>query len=145
MQPVQDIYTQMVRDRVIQGGCSRRRPDGLIDCETHAVIIEIDEDQHRTYDDQCENKRIMEIFLDLRSRPLIVIRLNPDSYVSRGIRFPGAFTLTKADKHLKVNEAVFAHRLERLLKEIDYATTCTPNREVSIIELFFPEAVDYQN
>jgi hypothetical protein len=128
----------MARDRIIQGGCSKRRPDGLIDCETHTVIIEIDEDQHRSYEEQCENKRIMEIFRDLGSRPLIVIRLNPDGYTCDGERFGGAFTRTKVDNHLKVNDAIFVHRLERLLKEVASAITHVPIREISIVELFFP-------
>lgn len=137
LQPVQDLYPHVTRDRIIQGGCSKRRPDGLIDCGTHTVIIEIDEDQHRSYDDQCENKRIMEIFRDLGSRPLTVIRLNPDGYTCNGEHFEGAFTRTNVDQHLKVNNSIFVHRLERLLKEVASAITCIPIREISIVELFF--------
>lgn len=43
--------------------CSKRRPDILIDLETHLIIIEVDENQHKGY--SCENKRIMEISQDL--------------------------------------------------------------------------------
>lgn len=137
MEAVQDVYPNVVRDRIIQGGCSRRRPDGMIDCNTHTVLIEIDEDQHRSYDDVCENKRVMEIFRDLGSRPLVVIRLNPDGYMLEGKRAQGAFNLTKVTKEIKKNETVFSHRLDQLLKEIQCAVSSVPVREVSYIELFF--------
>lgn len=60
------------------GGCSKRRPDILIDVLSHSIIIEIDEDQHKSY--SCEEKRINELFTDLGDRNLILIRFNPDKY-----------------------------------------------------------------
>ena len=63
-------------------GCSRRRPDLLLDLYTH-VIIEIDENQHTDYDCSCENKRLMELSQDCDHRPIVFIRFNPDSYLDR--------------------------------------------------------------
>ena len=138
MRAVQEVFPTIVLDRMIRGGCSKRRPDGLLDCGTHSVVVEIDEDQHSSYDATCENRRSMEIFQDLQSRPLVLVRLNPDSYVSDGgRRIPGAFTVTKASKELRKNEAEFARRLERLLCEIRVASEAVPSRDVAIISLFF--------
>lgn len=39
------------------GGCSRRRPDVFIDCLTHVIVMEHDEDGHRSVD--CEERRVM--------------------------------------------------------------------------------------
>lgn len=61
-------------------GASRRRPDILIDCGAYCVVVEVDENQHETYDCECERKRMMQIFTDLRNRPLVLIRFNPDAY-----------------------------------------------------------------
>lgn len=77
------LATQLIFDSKVQGGCSRRRPDALIDLLSHSIVLECDEFGHTGY--SCENKRTMEIFEDLGSRPLVVLRFNPDKaqYASR--------------------------------------------------------------
>ena len=45
-------------DKVIPNGCSKRRPDVMIDCGTHVISVEIDELKHSSYESICENKRI---------------------------------------------------------------------------------------
>lgn len=67
-------------NKVIFGGCSRRRPDLLLDLGYQVIIIEIDENQHAYYDTECENRRMMEIYQDLGHRNLIILRFNPDNY-----------------------------------------------------------------
>jgi hypothetical protein len=74
--PDYDIQT----DKKIVDGCSKRRPDLLLDLGYQIIIIEIDENKHANYDCTCENKRIMEISQDLAHRPIVFIRFNPDSY-----------------------------------------------------------------
>ena len=69
-------------DKKVIDGCSRRRPDLLLDLGYQVVIIEVDEYKHNAYDCSCENKRIMEISQDLDHRPIVFIRFNPDSYVN---------------------------------------------------------------
>ncbi len=69
---------EIIFDKKIEGGCSRRRPDAFIDRLTHSIVLECDEYGHRGYDEICENKRIMEIFEDLGSRPIVFLRFNPD-------------------------------------------------------------------
>uniref|UniRef100_A0A6C0DQ75 Endonuclease n=1 Tax=viral metagenome TaxID=1070528 RepID=A0A6C0DQ75_9ZZZZ len=72
-----------VSDKKVKDGCSRRRPDLLLDLGYQVIIIEIDENQHIDYDCSCENKRLMEISKDVGHRPIVFIRFNPDSYVNR--------------------------------------------------------------
>ena len=45
-----------VFDRQVQNGCSKKRPDVLLDVSTHHIIVEIDENRHINYDTTCENK-----------------------------------------------------------------------------------------
>jgi hypothetical protein len=70
-----------ISDKTIKDGCSKRRPDLLLDLGYQVLIIEIDENQHIDYDCSCENKRIMELSQDLNHRPIIFIRFNPDDYL----------------------------------------------------------------
>jgi hypothetical protein len=67
-------------DKKISDGCSKRRPDLLLDLLYQIIIIEIDENQHINYDCSCENKRIMELSQDVGHRPIVLIRFNPDEY-----------------------------------------------------------------
>ena len=69
-----------ISDKKVQEGCSLRRPDMFLDLGYQVIIIEIDENQHRSYDCSCENKRLMELSKDINHRPLIFIRFNPDDY-----------------------------------------------------------------
>lgn len=70
-----------VYDSIINGGCSKYRPDWFKDCLTHSIIIECDENQHKYYEEDCEQSRLENIYGDLACRPLVVIRFNPDDYV----------------------------------------------------------------
>jgi hypothetical protein len=59
-------------------GCSKKRPDLFFDLPLHCVIVEIDETQHLTYNDNCECARLNEIAGSVGGRSLITIRFNPD-------------------------------------------------------------------
>ena len=54
-------------------GCSKRRPDLLLDMGYHIIIVEVDENKHTGYDCSCENKRLMELSQDLQHLSLIHI------------------------------------------------------------------------
>jgi hypothetical protein len=68
-----------IRDKKV-GGCSKRRPDLMIDLGSHWICAENDENSHKDYDTTCENKRIMELYTDMANRPMVVIRFNCDKY-----------------------------------------------------------------
>ena len=65
-------------------GCSKRRPDLFFDLPKHCVIVEIDENQHNTYNDSCECARISEIVGSIGGRSVIFIRFNPDTTKNKG-------------------------------------------------------------
>ena len=70
-----------ITDKRIQDGCSKKRPDMIVDLGYKVLIVEIDENQHIEYDSSCENKRIMGISQDVNHRPIVFIRFNPDKYI----------------------------------------------------------------
>ena len=67
-------------DRRVDNGCSGSKPDLYLDMGFHIIIIEIDENQHETYETICENKRMMQLSLDVGHTPIVLIRFNPDKY-----------------------------------------------------------------
>jgi very-short-patch-repair endonuclease len=59
-------------------GCSKKRPDIFFELFNHCVIVEIDENQHKPYEDVCECSRINEIVNGICGMSVIIIRFNPD-------------------------------------------------------------------
>jgi len=59
--------------------CSKKRPDVYFELDKHCVIVEIDEHQHRSYEDVCECARICEIVSGIGGKSVIFIRFNPDT------------------------------------------------------------------
>ncbi len=139
MIPLSNQYPNMILDKIVQGGCSKRRPDGLLDCFTHSIIIEIDENQHSNYDPLCESRRTMELFVDLGSRPLILIRLNPDSYTKANTnhRTNGCFSLSTKTGELKLNEEEINIRLNKLYETIESNIQQIPESSITTIQLYY--------
>ena len=128
-------------DKKIQGGCSRRRPDMMLDLGHQVIIVEVDENQHINYDCSCENKRIMELSKDVDHRPVIFIRFNPDDYKVGdetikscwGVNKQGICTVKKSKKE------EWEARLEALRAQIEYWSNPdnTTIKTVEVIELFY--------
>jgi hypothetical protein len=79
-----DIYEQAnerVWDCRVEGGCSLRRPDMLLDFGTWAVVIEVDEAYHDEKSCWDEETRLNIISADLQL-PMAVLRLKVDTPVA---------------------------------------------------------------
>jgi hypothetical protein len=133
-----------INDKKIQDGCSKKRPDLLLDLGYQIIIIEIDENQHNSYDCSCENKRIMEISKDLGHRPIIFIRFNPDKYINKNneiIKSCWRFNdkgIIQLQKN-KIEE--WNIRLENLKNQIEYWSMeeNKTNKTIEIVQLYFDE------
>jgi hypothetical protein len=126
----------IIQDKTILNGCSKRRPDGLINLNDYNIIIEIDENQHLYY--SCENKRLMEIFKDLGNSPLTIIRFNPDTYKLDNKTIKSPFGITKVDGKLKIiNYNEYNIRLNKLIEIIKKNLNIIPDKEINIINLFY--------
>ena len=130
----------IVSDKQISGGCSKKRPDILIDLGFQVLIIEIDENQHNSYDCSCENKRIMELSQDIGHRPIIFIRFNPDDYKDKNNKLiKSCWSFNKSGicvvKKQKINE--WNERLEILKQTIDYWLNNKTDKTIEIIQLFY--------
>ena len=137
MSALLEKFPQFKLDKIIDGGCSKRRPDGFLDLLTHVIIIEIDENEHKSYDDTCNNRRIMELSQDVGHRPIVFIRLNPDGYTLNNKRMKGSFSLTKANGELKVVKKEFNKRLNSLIESVKKHMATILDKIISVEYLYF--------
>ena len=135
-----------VKDKTIEGGCSMRRPDLLVDMGSHIIIIELDEHKHNSESYSCENKRICQIWNDVGERNIIFIRFNPDSYTnSEGIKIKSCFKENRNIGALTLNpkeEKQWNERIEKLLETIEYWTNNVPDKLIEITFLFYDEIIE---
>ena len=130
-----------IADKIINGGCSKRRPDLLLDLGYQIVIVEVDENKHADYDCSCENKRIMELSQDLGHRPIVFIRFNPDDYDKNGKNVTSCWGQDKNGicvlKKTKKNE--WMQRLHALEEHINYWINPVnkTDKTIETIQLFY--------
>jgi hypothetical protein len=136
-------YSQFewITDKKVQDGCSRRRPDLLLDLGYQVIIIEIDENQHTDYDCTCENKRTMELSQDVGHRPIVFIRFNPDDYVDGDKKVTSCWGLNKLGicTVKKTKKKEWEERLNALSSQIDYwiDESNKTDKTVETIQLFY--------
>jgi hypothetical protein len=131
-----------ISDKIVNGGCSKRRPDLLLDLGYQVLIIEIDENQHIDYDCSCQNKRIMELSQDIGHRSIVFIRFNPDDYKMNGINISSCWgqdkngiCCIKKSKQREWDE----ERLKKLKENIQYwiHPENNTNKTIETIQLFY--------
>ena len=129
-----------ISDKKIQDGCSKRRPDLLLDLGSHVIILEVDENKHTTYDCSCQNKRLMEISQDIGHRPVVFIRFNPDAYVNQeGTKIASCWRINGYGV-LDVSKSKrdeWHTRINMLIQQLEYWINNIPHKTVEIVELFY--------
>jgi len=133
-----------ISDKKVSDGCSRRRPDLFLDLGFQLIIIEVDENQHNTYDCSCENKRLMEISKDVGHRPVIFIRFNPDEYINKDSQIIKSCWKLNNNGIIQIQQnklKEWNERLEVLKNQIEYWCNEENKTEKTIetIQLFFNE------
>lgn len=132
-----------VTDKTVEYGCSKRRPDLLLDLGYQIVIVEIDENQHKKYDCICDNKRLMTLSQDLGHRPIVFIRFNPDDYVNQtGDKIKSCWTITKQTGMIKIGtKKEWANRLVSLKAQIEYWINPDNKTDklIEIIQLYYDQ------
>ena len=93
-------------DSCIHSGQSRRRPDIMFTLADRILIIEVDENQHKSKEYvEDDEERLVDIVNDTGDTPVILIRFNPDSYTSDSKRVSSCFAVNKETKHLEVKRS----------------------------------------
>jgi hypothetical protein len=125
-------------DKKIIDGCSKRRPDLLLDLGYQVIIVEVDENQHIDYDCSCENKRLMEISQDLGHRNVVFIRFNPDDYIdSNNIKVKSCWKINSKGMLKLENKTEWTTRLNSLKEQIDYWCNNKTDKMIEIIQLYY--------
>ena len=136
-------HLNWISDNIISGGCSKRRPDLLLDLLYQIIIIEVDENQHTDYDCSCQNKRIMELSQDVGHRPIIFIRFNPDEYDKNGTNITSCWGQDKKGICIvkKSKKSEWTERLNTLEEHIKYwiKPENTTNKTIEIIQLYYDQ------
>jgi len=137
------IYKDMIRsaNQIIKDGTSRYRPDIHIDCNTHHIIVEVDENQHKSEQyNLCENKRMCQILSDLDNKSTIFIRFNPDKYsLINGNIVDSCFKKSKTGIIQLENKKDWENRLSKLKDTIDLNIKNVPNKMITVIHLFYDD------
>lgn len=132
-----------ISDKTIIDSCSLKRPDLLLDLGYQVINIEIDENQHKSYEEICENKRLMMISKDIQHRNLILIRFNPDSYTSNNVKHLSCWNINKDGLCTlkKSYENEWKLRLKKLEETINYWINPEniSDKMIHVIHLFFDE------
>lgn len=109
-------------DRIPYNSCYKYRPDFWWDLETHIIILEVDEVQHKSYSCECEHSRMINITQDFGGIPVIWVRFNPDSYVDN-----------KGVKHRKN----LSGRMPNLIKTLHRLELHIPDILFSVLYLYY--------
>lgn len=136
---IQDQFNKdftITLNKIVEGGCSKRRPDIRIDFGSHCLMIEIDENRHLHY--LCEEKRMIDLYEDVGFRKCVFLRFNPDGYRENGIRYSTPFTFTKAGAMI-IKKDEMERRMNELIQRIHYFTTNEPIQQLTIEYLFYGE------
>jgi hypothetical protein len=88
--------------------CTKKRPDIRFETPTHDVVVEVDENQHRGYEESCECARISELVGAIGGKSVVFVRYNPDT-----VRFGGHIHTVPAAERIDLLVATVKHELQR--------------------------------
>jgi hypothetical protein len=97
------------------------RPDFLFDMGTHLVVLEVDQNQHKSYAEECELVR-MHAIVETSGMPVRFIRYNPDGFKMEGRQMEVA----REERHV-----VLERELKRAFEDTD------ESNRMSVKNLFY--------
>lgn len=146
-------------DNIIKGGISYKRPDIFLDLGNKIIIIEVDENQHNKYETICENRRIVEIYLDInpeirkyttdlneyiindcsiKTKSVIFIKFNPDKYIDQNNnKISSCFVIEKKTGLVKINNKMWNERLNILKQTVDKWLKNDTTKTIEVCKLFY--------
>jgi hypothetical protein len=130
---------QFINDRTASDGCSKKRPDFVFQTNYGVIIVENDENQHKSYACECEQMRMMTIHQDC-GESVHFIRFNPDRYSLQESKTNECIDLDKRHKLLfgilkpilKYPESFFTNHIGLTVRYMFY-DNCNDQFEIQTI------------
>ena len=114
-------YPEGILNRTIQGGdpegTHKRRPDFQLENNYNFLLVDINENQHKSYDPIDEERRLRELLGDV-DKPLIYMILNPDEYIDKNGKRVGGCFYKDQDGDLQYNLDEFKRRMSKLRMDV---------------------------
>jgi hypothetical protein len=122
-------------DKIPEGSCFKYRPDLVWDFSTHICILDIDENQHKSYTCECEQARMINLTQDYGGIPVVWIRFNPDSYVDKlGKKFVSNYN-NRIPVLVKMLNSIKLHRPKTLSSAVYLYYDDFDEKEIKIEEI----------
>lgn len=123
------------------GGCSSKRPDLFIELLTHAVIVEVDEDQHRSKEyTSCDSAREVILFHDVAERPCVFLRFNPDAYTDKdNKKHKSCFKYNRNGICVLGDKKEFERRIDELFTQVRYHIEVVPEKSITKEYLYYDQ------
>ena len=134
---------KFVYNKRIQNGMSKRMPDLFVELKNQCIILEIDENQHRNYDCECDNNRLMELSRDVGHKNIVFIRFNPDAYFNKeNKKIKSCWSTEKKSGILRVapkEQNAWKSRLEVLCETVEYWLENDTDKMIETVQLFYDQ------
>jgi hypothetical protein len=90
-----------IHDKIANGTkCGKERPDFVFEFINRIVILEVDENQHKSYPKECEEIRMFNITQSFGGIPVFWIRYNPDDFKVKNAKRKSTITQNAREQHL---------------------------------------------
>jgi hypothetical protein len=155
---IQETYPELnwIYDKPLINGTTKCRPDILLVIDNKVIIVEIDEEQHKTYEYEEDANRTNNIYTDItknykyystseenKFKTLFMIRFNPDNYVieNNGTKqnIPSCWQKNNKDGFIisSKHKNNYNDRLNKLKETIDNCINDNEKIGLNIIYLFY--------
>lgn len=129
---------EILYNKIITGGSSKRRPDIYIRFDEYAIIIEVDEHMHSIYDGDDDIIRLEQLYDDIKV-PIVFIRFNPDTYCDKNHKkIPSPWKKTFKGTVLNSDlETEWKKRLKKLYNCFSHWISHVPKNTITIEYLYY--------
>ena len=111
-------------------------PDIRTELDDRIIMIEVDENQHETYDQTKEIIRMQKFGKNHIQKSVFVIRFNPDSYSVDNVKYASCWE--KHDGNTRISDKQqWDYRLIKLSEIIKLCIDCEPNKNITTAYLYY--------
>ena len=115
----------------------RCKPDLRLDMDDRIIFIEIDENQHKAYDQNKEIDRLLNIHNEIYFKNVFFIRFNPDAFIADNKRYGSCWKKGKDSKIYLYDEYQWNFRLNVLKSTVENCIKYNSDIPFEIIYLFY--------